>query len=118
MGSDKVIDRAVDEALTTMWGDGYEGVEDDVREAIHAAAPLLVEHGRQQERKKWEARIEDVSPSPAPVDRDELIEVVARLIDDGVSGRLEPGSITGPRDLAEVVLAAIEEADQEEGDRG
>lgn len=77
-----LIDRAVDTALTAMWGDGYEGVEDDVREAFHAAAPLLVEHGRQQalrevaerpamypaigaaidtERAWWEARIEKLA---------------------------------------------------------
>lgn len=53
-----LIDRAVDEALTAMWGDGYEGVEDDVREAIWAAAPLLVEHGRRQAKTRWETRIE------------------------------------------------------------
>lgn len=58
---DGLIDRAVDTALTAMWGDGYEGVEDDVREALWAAAPLLVEHGAERERVKWEARIEKLA---------------------------------------------------------
>lgn len=49
-------------------------------------------------------------------DRDALFLDLANLIDDGVRGR--NGSVQGPVDLARAVLAAIERADQEEGDRG
>lgn len=49
---------------------GSRRYEDQLRSQANAVADLLVEHGRQQEREKWEARIEKLDRSMEADERD------------------------------------------------
>lgn len=56
---DKVIDQAVKEAEISLSPERPDGRH--LRGTVEAVAPLLIEHGAERERVKWEARIEKLA---------------------------------------------------------